>query len=78
MTARPAPEALDLLGVLAALRRACHAAGGQRAWAAAHGVSEQYVCDVLAARRDPGPAILRALGLVKAVRYVNARRRADR
>jgi len=37
-------------------------------------VSPQYVCDVLNARRDPGDAILAALGLRKIVRYVEARK----
>jgi hypothetical protein len=59
---------LDDLDVFARLRAACQAAGGQKAWAEAHGMPAQYVCDVLACRRPIGPAILKALGLV--VRYV--------
>jgi DNA-binding transcriptional regulator YdaS (Cro superfamily) len=61
------------LDVCACLRRACRAAGSQQAWAAANGVSSAYVSDVLNARREPGEAILRALGLRKIVRYVKAR-----
>jgi DNA-binding transcriptional regulator YdaS (Cro superfamily) len=61
------------LDVCARLRRACRAAGSQQAWAAANGVSPAYVCDVLNARREPGDAILRALGLRKIVRYVEVR-----
>ena len=35
-------------------------------WAARHGVTRQYLSDVLRGRRDPGPTILDALGLSKA------------
>ena len=44
------------------LRKACDAAGSQRAWAKANGVSAVYVCDCLAGRRAIGKAIARALG----------------
>lgn len=64
----PPLAVLDDLDVFARLRAACKAAGGQKAWAEAHGMSAQYVCDVLAARRPIGKDVLRALGLV--VRYV--------
>jgi hypothetical protein len=64
---------LDSLDVCARLRLACKAAGGQQVWAQANAVSPQYVSDVLAARREPGDAILRALGLRKVVRYVETR-----
>lgn len=64
---------LDVLDVAARLRRACEQAGSQQAWAAANGVSAAYVCDVLNARREPGEAILRGLGLRKVVRYVEVR-----
>ncbi len=62
------------LDVCAALAKACRDAGGQAAWAASNGVSAAYVSDVLHARRDPGDSILRALGLRKVVRYVEAKR----
>lgn len=45
------------------LRKACEAAGSQKAWAKRHGVGTSYVCDVLMGRRGPGPSILDALGL---------------
>jgi len=66
----PGITALDVSG---RLRRACDAAGGQKAWADRYGISPQYVCDVLNARRAPGDSILAALGLRKLVRYVEAR-----
>jgi hypothetical protein len=43
--------------------------GNQAAWAADNGVSPAVVSDVLNRRRDPSPAILRALGLTKVVTY---------
>jgi hypothetical protein len=52
------------------LRKACDAAGSQRAWADANNVSAPYVSDVLCQRRDPGPAVLSALGLRAETRYV--------
>ena len=64
---------LTTLDVSGRLRAACRLAGGQKAWAEAHGISPQYVCDVLNARRDPGESILAALGLRKVVRYVEVR-----
>ena len=47
----------------------CRKAGSQRAWAQAHAVSEQYVCDVLMQRREPAEKILSALGLRRIVTY---------
>lgn len=48
------------------------AGANQKAWADSHGVAPSYVSDVLNRRRDPGRAILRALGLTKTVAYVKA------
>jgi len=50
----------------------CIKAGSQIAWAKAHGVSGAYVSDVLAGRRDPGEAVLKALGLERVVIYRKA------
>ena len=55
--------------VVARLRAAC-AASSQTAWARAHGVSGQYVSDVLHGRRSPGAPILAGLGVVRVERYV--------
>ncbi|SDM31768.1 hypothetical protein SAMN05216360_101537 [Methylobacterium phyllostachyos] len=52
------------------LRAACVEAGGQTAWAAAHGLSVPYVNDVVRKRRGPAARILEGLGLVREVRYV--------
>lgn len=54
---------------IAELKRAAASAGSQRKWALRHGLSPQYVTDVLQFRREPGPAILAALGLVRVVTY---------
>ena len=51
------------------LRRTLKAWRSQKLYAAHIRVSEQYVSDVLAGRRLPGPAVLGALGLRKVVRY---------
>lgn len=64
---------MDALDVCRILRDQCRSAGGQRAWAQANGVSEQYVCDILNARREPGDKILAAIGLRRVVRYVEMR-----
>lgn len=64
---------LSLVDVYSRIRRACAAAGSQKQWAEQHGLSQAYVSDVLNARTDPGPAILKAIGLRKVVRYVEAR-----
>lgn len=67
---------MDGIDVCRLIRARCQQAGGQRAWAAAIGLSESYVSDVLNARREPGESILRALGLAKVVRYVEMRKPA--
>lgn len=67
------PDLLDKLGVFQLLRERCRQAGGQEAFAAAAGVSPGHLSDVLNARREPGPAILGALGLVRVTRYAKAR-----
>jgi DNA-binding transcriptional regulator YdaS (Cro superfamily) len=58
-----------LAAVFAELRKAIRAAGGQSAWAAEHGLSASYVSDVLNARREPGPAILAAIGFERRLIY---------
>ena len=60
---------METVDPLAELRAVCDAAGSQRAWAAAHGLSVSYLSDVLLRRRPPGPAILRALGLRRIETY---------
>jgi hypothetical protein len=64
---KPAGPWLDINGVVARLQKSINAAGGQAAWAAKHGISPQYVCDVLAGRKLPGDKITRAMGLEKAL-----------
>jgi hypothetical protein len=63
---------LDSLDVCRKLYTACREAGGQSAWAAAHGVSPTYVSSVLHARIEPGKSILEPLGLVRVVVYREA------
>lgn len=63
-------QIVTLAQVYGLLTEACAASGGQKAWAYAHDISPSHVCDVLNTRRDPGPALLAALGLVRQVSYV--------
>lgn len=56
----------DLRALLAS---ACAEEGGQKYWAARHGVSAPYVSDVLNGRREPGESICSALGFVRKVTY---------
>jgi hypothetical protein len=49
--------------VRALLAAATSAAASQAAWARGQGISAGYVCDVLRGRKEPGPKILKALGL---------------
>jgi len=60
---------MDRENVLALLRQKCDEAGGQKAWAAVHGVSQVYVSDVLAGRREPAGKIIAALGLERVVTF---------
>lgn len=55
--------------VRALLKRSCDAAGSQSAWAKANNATPAYVSDVLAGRREPGPAICEALGIERVVIY---------
>lgn len=54
---------------IALLRRAVKDAGNQKAWATRHGVSPQYVNDVLKRRRSPGETICRPLRIERVVSY---------
>lgn len=51
------------------LRGAVRVIGTQRAAAHRWRVSEAYLCDVLHGRRQPGPKLLKALGLRRHVTY---------
>ena len=66
-------ETISEIDVYGELRRACRLAGGQATWAAAHGLTQQHVCDVLAARRQISDRVLAALGLRRVVRYARTR-----
>lgn len=56
------------------LRKACDAAGSQVKFAETAGVPKQHITDVLSGRRDPWPALLKALGL----REVKSEKRYER
>lgn len=59
----------QLAEIYADLRKACDLVGGQTEWARRAGLSAAYVSDVLNARRDPGPKMLKALGYARRVTY---------
>ena len=66
---RPPAELLRSIDVFLEIRRACAAAGGQKAWASAHGIAPQHLNDVLNCRREISDRVLAALGLVRVERY---------
>lgn len=69
----PQAQTVALADVYAALRSACATAGGQGKWALNHGMSAQFVCDVLNARREPTDRILKPLGIVRRVVFERVR-----
>ena len=56
------------------LRRVCQTAGSAAAWAKDHDLSPAYVSDTINKRRDPGPAILEALGIEAKTEYRKAQK----
>lgn len=59
---------MDREAIIRRLRKLC-AQSSQRNVADEMQISEQYLCDVLKGRRNPGPRILQALGLERKVTY---------
>jgi hypothetical protein len=59
----------DLDAFLERLAENCRIAGSQTAYAAAVGVSKQYINDVLNRRRDPGEKLLDGMKMERIVRY---------
>lgn len=55
--------------VINRLRDAIRVAGSQRAFGRQHGISTQYINDVLRCRREPGQKILDTLGIERVVQY---------
>lgn len=62
-------DSLDVVDVCAYIRTRCAAAGSQRAWADLHGFSDQFVSNVLGARKMPSARMLEVLGLRKVIRF---------
>ncbi|MCJ2136861.1 hypothetical protein MKK69_22885 [Methylobacterium sp. J-026] len=61
MSRRPVPLSGD--DVRTCLQAAVLAAGGQRAWAARHGLNQSHVAKLIAGKRAPGDRVLSLLGL---------------
>ena len=55
--------------LLSLLRDRAYEAGSLTRYARAHGFTVQYLSEVLARTRRPGPKILKALGYKKVVEY---------
>ena len=55
--------------VLDMIRADCSRVGSQYQWATKHRISPAYLSDVLRGRRNPGPAILTALGMKAVTLY---------
>lgn len=51
------------------LHSACLKAGGRKCFAEQADISQQYICDVLNGRREPGQSVLEALGLERVITY---------
>ena len=60
----------DVLRLLAA---DCYSAGGQKHWAAKHGLSRAYVSAVLGRKRPPSLRVLEGLGIEVVVTYQKVR-----
>lgn len=63
------PEIIDEIAVRMELVNACALAGGQIDFARAHGVSPQFICDIIKGRQSPSPKILRLIGFERVTRY---------
>lgn len=64
---------LDATEVRRMLSAAIAETGTQKAFAEAHGMSGAYLSEVVRGTRDPGPAVLEALGLERVVWYSTLR-----
>lgn len=62
-------DLLDAEAVRSMLAAAIGAAGSQKAFAQQHGLSGAYLSEVVRGTRDPGPAVLGALGMEKVIGY---------
>lgn len=61
---------VSMTGLYDRIRKACKEAGGQSAWARSLGLSPSMISDVLNARSNPGPKILKALKLTQATVFL--------
>lgn len=55
--------------LLKRLRARLHSYPNQKTAAAALNITPQYLADIIAGRREPGPKLLTALGLRRAITY---------
>ena len=64
---------LDHQQFLGTLRERIAQMGSQKAAAAAWGISQPYLCDILKGHRPPGPKLVGALGYERQMVYVPCR-----
>jgi len=60
---------MDANEIIERIEKLVAEAGSQKALADKWGISPQYLCDVLAGRRDPGNSIVKHLGLKRVVAW---------
>lgn len=63
---------MDVTAVRKKMALECERAGGVRKWAADNELSQPYVTLAMNGRQDPGPKILKVLGLKKVISYRKA------
>jgi transcriptional regulator with XRE-family HTH domain len=64
---------MDENGFIKRLKTEVAKHGNQKKTAAALGISQQFLTDVLKGRRQPGEKLLAALGLEKRIEFVKAK-----
>jgi len=62
-------DVMDAIEVMLLLNKAVRDAGSQKAFAEQCGISQQFLHDVLNARRAPSEKILSVIGIRKVVRF---------
>jgi hypothetical protein len=77
MSATDAPEAITVKTLRGMLSQRCEMAGGQSAWAKRHGIPPSVVSETIHGKRDPSPAVLNAMGLMRVDRFIPIKRGAN-
>lgn len=70
-------RALTIRELRGMLSHRCEMAGGQSAWAKRHGIPPSVVSETIHGKRDPGPNVLIAMGLMRVDRFIPVKRGAN-